>query len=204
MNDISSVNSQMIDSVTGMVTLLTGQAPSQAFGLLDAVMVETLGVAMHNAVSRQQNAGMISSAAVTAACAKMLAVPFPEPPPPPPPPAPAPPSVTPLPGPPADPSADAAVAAAYAQAESAIGILKAQAAGAADLGQTVQTDLGKLITDAGGTPPAAASGPAGTAPDTGTATGDSTGDDAAGGGTTGGNSGGGSATGGASSGGGSG
>ncbi|MBC7907904.1 MAG: RebB family R body protein [Rhodospirillaceae bacterium] len=85
MNDVSSVNDQIIDSVTGMVTLMTGQAPSHAFGLLDAVMVESLGMAMHYAVSRQQNSSLISSAAVTAACAKMLAVQAPQPPAPPPP-----------------------------------------------------------------------------------------------------------------------
>lgn len=96
MSDEGTVNNQMMDATTGIVTLLTGQAPSQAFGMLDAVMVETLGMAMHNAVHRQQNASLVNAAAVTAACAKMLAVPFPAPPPPPPP-AGSPSPVTPLP-----------------------------------------------------------------------------------------------------------
>jgi hypothetical protein len=148
-NDAGSVNSQVIDATTGVVTLITGQAPSQAFGLLDAVMVETLGMAMHNAVSRQQGASVIGSAAVTAACAKMLTVPFPMPPPPPPPP---PPTVQPLPGPPPTIPPSGVIAAAFSQAETAIDVLKMQAAGAGTLAQTAQADLGKLITEAGGTP----------------------------------------------------
>ncbi|MFL7904015.1 RebB family R body protein [Azospirillum argentinense] len=84
MSDEGTVNTQVIDATSDIVTLLTGQSPAQSFAMLDAVMVETLGMAMHNAVHRQQNAGMVNSAAVTAACAKMLSVPFPTTPPPPP------------------------------------------------------------------------------------------------------------------------
>ncbi|MGD3727160.1 RebB family R body protein [Xanthomonas citri pv. citri] len=72
MIDDSSVNSQIVDAVSSIVTLTTGQAPAQALGMLDAVMLETLGMAMHNAVNRQQGAGMINAAAITAACAKMI------------------------------------------------------------------------------------------------------------------------------------
>lgn len=71
-----TVNSQIVDSVSNVVTLTGGQAPAQAFAMLDTVMIETLGMAMYNAVSRQQGASMIGSAAVTAACAKMLGTPF--------------------------------------------------------------------------------------------------------------------------------
>uniref|UniRef100_UPI00195355CD RebB family R body protein n=1 Tax=Escherichia coli TaxID=562 RepID=UPI00195355CD len=59
MSDEGTVNSRVIDSVASVVTLLSGQSPSQAFGMLDAVMVETLGMAMHNAVGRQQGGGMV-------------------------------------------------------------------------------------------------------------------------------------------------
>ncbi|WP_271000102.1 RebB family R body protein, partial [Listeria seeligeri] len=70
------------------------QGPAQSFSMLDMVMLETLGTAMHNAVARQQGAGMVSNAAVTAACAKMINAPWPVPPPPPlPPPPPPPPEV---------------------------------------------------------------------------------------------------------------
>ena len=83
MSEDGTVNSRVVDSVSSVVTLLTGQSPSQAFGMLDAVMVETLGMAMHNAVMRQQGASMVGAAATTAACAKMLQSPFPILPPPP-------------------------------------------------------------------------------------------------------------------------
>jgi hypothetical protein len=102
MSDNSTVNSQITDSISQVVTLLTGQSPSQSFGMMDAVMLETLGMAMHNAVTRQQYAHMTSTAAVTAACAKMLQAPFPIAPPPPPP-AP-PPTVHPLAHPPDAPA----------------------------------------------------------------------------------------------------
>ncbi|KWZ44465.1 hypothetical protein WS72_17495 [Burkholderia savannae] len=123
--DDSSVNSQIVDAVSNVVTLTTGQAPSQAFGMLDAVLLETLGMAMHNAVSRQQSAGMINSAALTAACAKILAVPFPVPPPPPPPAPTPPPDVHPLPGPDESLSPVYVVEAAVKEGETAFGEAKA-------------------------------------------------------------------------------
>jgi hypothetical protein len=123
MSDTPLVNDQIVDSVTGVVTLLSGNAPSQAFSMLDTVLVETIGMAMYNAVNRQQNSGMTGNAAVTAACAKMLAVPFPLPPPPPsPPPSPAP-QIAPLPGP-AGSNPIVAEAVATAQAEAGIAWLK--------------------------------------------------------------------------------
>ena len=150
-NEPSTVNTQIVDSVTGVVTLLAGQAPSQSFVLLDAVMAETLAMAMQNAVSRQQGASVVSSAAVTATCAKMLMA---NPPGPPPPQPPLPPVVVPLPGPPPDPSPQAAVAAAFAQAEADIDFLKTQAASTTvSVQQQAQDDLNALVTDAGGTVP---------------------------------------------------
>ncbi|WP_211904951.1 RebB family R body protein, partial [Xanthomonas maliensis] len=114
MIDDSTVNSQIVDAVSSVVTLTTGQAPAHALGMLDAVMLETLGMAMHNAVNRQQGAGMINAAAITAACAKMISAPFPATPPPPPaPPGPTP-TVAPLPGPPPAPAPPAALIAAAA------------------------------------------------------------------------------------------
>lgn len=124
MSEEPLVNGQVIDAVTGMVTLMSGQSPSQSFGILDTVMADTLGMAMYNAVNRQQNSSLVGNAAITAACAKMLAVPFPIIPPPPPPPAGTPPAVNPLPGPiqPLPPSA--AEAAAAAQGNAAIAALQ--------------------------------------------------------------------------------
>lgn len=142
MIDDSSVNSQIVDAVSSIVTLTTGQAPAQALGMLDAVMLETLGMAMHNAVNRQQGAGMINAAAITAACAKMISAPFPVPPPPPPAPPGPPPTVAPLPGPPAVPPPPAAlIAAAAAEAKVAVDVLKTQAQGASADAATATADL---------------------------------------------------------------
>ncbi|HEL3813351.1 TPA: RebB family R body protein [Stenotrophomonas maltophilia] len=131
MSSENTVNSQIVDSVSAASTLLVAQGPAQSFSMLDMVMLETLGTAMHNAVARQQGAGMVSNAAVTAACAKMINAPWPVPPPPPLPPPPPPPQVIPLPGPvPAPPSPAAVIAAATAEGKTAISVLQAQTHGA--------------------------------------------------------------------------
>ena len=152
-SDQGSVNDRVTDSVSSVTTLLTGQSPSQAFGMLDAVMAETLGMAMHNAVGRQQGAGMVSSAAVTAACAKMLQAQVPQPVPTPPSPPP-PPTVDILPGPPPDLPPPAAIAAAMAEGEAAIGLLQSaiatlqtQAKGSGDTAAKAQADLTQLLSD---------------------------------------------------------
>ena len=78
------VNDQIVESVADVVTLNIGEAPSQSSAMLDVVMAETIGMTMYNAVSRQQSSSTVGSAAVTAACAKMLQTPFPVIPPRPP------------------------------------------------------------------------------------------------------------------------
>ncbi|MDR3419515.1 MAG: RebB family R body protein [Nevskia sp.] len=149
MNDNGTVNSQIVDSVSSVGTLITGQSPAQSFGMLDAVLLETLGMAMHNAVNRQQGGSVIGAAAVAAACARMLGAPLPLQPPPPPGPPPTPPVVNPLPGPPPTPPPPAAViAAAFAEGEAAIQVLKAQAQSATTDGTQAQNDLKQLATDA--------------------------------------------------------
>lgn len=80
MDDDSTVNSQITDSINQVNTSTLGHSPAQSMGIIDAVMAETLGMAMHNAVSAQQNSQMVGAAAVTSACAKMLAVPVAKPP----------------------------------------------------------------------------------------------------------------------------
>ncbi|MFN3536846.1 MAG: RebB family R body protein [Brevundimonas sp.] len=137
-----TVNSRIVDSVSSVVTLTTGQAPSQAFGMLDAVMVESLGMAMHNAVMRQQGASMVGTAAVTAACARMLQRPAaslpPEPPDPPP-------HIDPLPGPDRPPPS---VDEAFQDGEAAIHELRKQAASASTSAAQAREDLAQLAADA--------------------------------------------------------
>ncbi len=165
MIDDNSVNSQVVDAVSSIVTLTTGQAPAQALGMLDAVMLETLGMAMHNAVNRQQGAGMINAAAITAACAKMISAPFPVAPPPPPAPPGPPPTVAPLPGPPPVPPPPAAlIAAAAAEAKVAVDVLKTQAQGASADAATATADLLEVHAlsvppPLPATPPASGAGP---------------------------------------------
>lgn len=145
MNDVTqdgTVNSRIVDSVASVVTLNTGEAPSQAFGMLDAVMVESLGMAMHNAVMRQQGSSMIGTAAVTAACAKMLQrqtyyLP-PDPPEPPP-------EVQPILGPTPPPTP---VDIAYSDGEAAINELRAQAASSESYAAQAREDLVLLAADA--------------------------------------------------------
>ena len=153
MTEDGTINSQVVDSVSNVITLTTGQSASQAFGMLDAVMLETLGVAMHNAVHRQQSSGMINSAAVTAACAKILATPIG--PPRPPDKKPDPPQVHPLDGPNAPTPAAVGIDKAMASGKQAINALKgiaaeadSQEAAAAATLQQVKTDLQELIAEA--------------------------------------------------------
>ena len=75
MNDAGTVNSQVLDSVAQEATAVVGQAPAGTTGMLDAVMAETIGMAMYNAVTTQHNAQMVASAAIAATCARMLRIP---------------------------------------------------------------------------------------------------------------------------------
>jgi len=155
MNEQGTVNSQIIDSVADVVTLNDGIAPSTAFGMLDTVMTETLGMAMYNAVSRQQGSSMIGSAATTAVCAKMLATPFvtevflpPKPVPPPPPP---PSGVQPLPPVPPKPpplTPSAIIAAATKEGEWAIDVLRGEEKSSSKDAVTARASLEQLAADA--------------------------------------------------------
>jgi len=81
----TSLNTQIVDSVAAANFINIGGAPAGAQALLDAVMSETLGMAMHNAVMRQQANSVVSSAATTATCARILQTGGGAPPPPAPP-----------------------------------------------------------------------------------------------------------------------
>lgn len=68
----SSLNDQITDAVAETNSTVLGHAPSGSQGLLDAVMAETVGMLMHNAVTAQHNSQMVSGAATAAACARIL------------------------------------------------------------------------------------------------------------------------------------
>ena len=152
MNEHGTVNSQIVDSVADVVTLTGGHAPAHAFGMLDAVMVETRGMAMYNAVSRQQGGSMIGSAAVTAVCAKMLNAPFTLPPKPSPPLPPKPPHVHPL--PPVQEPASVVIKTAAAEAEFAISKLRAEAEKSGEDAADAKKSLSEIATDASKSIPA--------------------------------------------------
>jgi hypothetical protein len=69
------VNSQIIDSINSTTAHTVGHSSAESQGLLDTLMAETIGMAMYNAVTSQHNAQMVSTASVTAACARMLKIP---------------------------------------------------------------------------------------------------------------------------------
>lgn len=145
MNDAGTVNDQVTDSVNSVTTLISGQSPAQAFAMLDTVMVETMGMAMYNAVNRQQNSAMVSSAAVTAACARMLsAYPMVTPPAPP-----LPPTILPLPGPPPSAPPAVVVETAFSQGTEAITTLKAVVGANNTVAKQAQADLEDLARQAG-------------------------------------------------------
>ncbi len=74
MDDAGTVNSQITDAITQINASSIGNSSSQSMAMLDAVMVETLGMTMHNAVTAQHNSQMIGAASTTSTCARMLSV----------------------------------------------------------------------------------------------------------------------------------
>jgi len=68
----SAINSQILSGVIDADLLALGLAPSQSHAMLDAVMSQTLGLAMHNAVVRQQADRVVSQALISVACARMV------------------------------------------------------------------------------------------------------------------------------------
>jgi hypothetical protein len=133
-----TVNSQITDSVATTTTLLVGQSAATAMGILDLMMAETLGMAMQNAVARQQNNQITSTAAISATCARLLQTAPPRPP-----------SVVPLQpivppplgGLPSPPDPASAIARSFAHAESAVEALQREHVAAADNARAAERDL---------------------------------------------------------------
>jgi hypothetical protein len=51
---------------------MIGFSPSESLAMINAVMAETIGMTMYNAVNAQRGGQVLTSAAVTTACARML------------------------------------------------------------------------------------------------------------------------------------
>ncbi len=145
-----TVNDMITDSVATTSTLLTGSAPPQGMAMLDVVSAETIGMAMHNAITAQQNAQLTANASITTTCARMLSM---EPVPPPPSPTTNPPPFMPLSTETAsDPNSMLKVAGTLA--ENAIAALKKQDSS----DQATQKALDDLINKLKGLDPDASGG----------------------------------------------
>jgi hypothetical protein len=68
----------IFDVAADLDTLALGVSPSQSLAMLSAVMAQTLGMAMYNAVGAQQNASTVRGATITMACAGILSLPIAE------------------------------------------------------------------------------------------------------------------------------
>ncbi|GAA0659759.1 MULTISPECIES: RebB family R body protein [Rheinheimera] len=64
---MSTVNPQITDAVTQTNTTVLCNAPSQAIATLYQLSAHALGLAMHNAVSNQQNLNQLNPAIVAQA-----------------------------------------------------------------------------------------------------------------------------------------
>jgi hypothetical protein len=67
-----TVNSQIVDAVAAVNTILAGQAPADSMAMLGLVGAQTIGLGMHNAVARQQAEAAINASATAALCARMI------------------------------------------------------------------------------------------------------------------------------------
>ncbi|MCJ2185354.1 RebB family R body protein [Novosphingobium beihaiensis] len=68
----TSVNDQITDSTTQSNVKVLGDAPAQAMGSIYQEMAAALGNAMQNAVSGQQQAGILSQAVTTLCVSKLV------------------------------------------------------------------------------------------------------------------------------------
>jgi len=134
---VSSINSQVTETVANMNALLAAQGPATSFAMLDLALTQSLAATLQNMVQRQQQASLAAAAAVNAACARIVsarsAIPVP----------------VPIPPVPVPPAGELVVPAALAAAQHAIELLKG-------LGSTAAAEALVAIAQAAapGVPPA--------------------------------------------------
>ncbi|QDX25958.1 hypothetical protein FPZ54_07930 [Sphingomonas suaedae] len=134
-----TVNSQITDAVTALNVLAAGGAPASAAAMLGLVAANTIGLGMHNAVTRQQADAAIASASITAACARMLGASLA-------------PGVAPM-------TPSALVAAAEAQAQAAIALLQAQKEADGAIADEATAALARIAAAASAASPAPSPSP---------------------------------------------
>ncbi len=59
-------------NINELQQLINGSSQSNSTAILHAVMADTIGMSMHNAVNAQHNSQLLSAASTTAACARIL------------------------------------------------------------------------------------------------------------------------------------
>ncbi len=69
-----TVNSQITDAVTQSNAGVLGQAPALAADLIYMAAADSIGLAMHNAVTNQQRMQIIAEAVITQTCATIIAL----------------------------------------------------------------------------------------------------------------------------------
>lgn len=69
----NAVNTQITDSVIEALESTVGSGPSHSMAVLESVMAETMGMHIHNAVTTQHNAKLVSQASTAQTCARILA-----------------------------------------------------------------------------------------------------------------------------------
>ena len=72
MTDDSSVNDQIIDSITNSAHAVGSTSSANSISITDLVMAETISMGMHNAINTQHSSQMTGAAAITAACARII------------------------------------------------------------------------------------------------------------------------------------
>lgn len=130
----TTVNSQIIDAVNAINTMITGMEPSSSAAMLGLAATQSAALALHNAVARQQADAVINSAAIVATCARLAGASAPLA------------SVT--------PPAQGLVAIVEAQVQAGIMILKTQALHAGGDGETAKAALDRLTAALAGATPA--------------------------------------------------
>jgi len=77
MGNDNAVNTQITDAVVESLAATLGSGPAHSTAVLEAVMAETLGMHMHNAVTTQHNSKLLSQASTAQSCARILALSMP-------------------------------------------------------------------------------------------------------------------------------
>ena len=66
------MNSQVTDAITQANALAVGEGPAASMAMVNAVMAETLGMMMHNAITAQNGMQTIAKSATAVVCSLII------------------------------------------------------------------------------------------------------------------------------------